>query len=170
MSNLSLYINPNGGSGSSQELITVESKIGGATTVVPAGATTVTGLINGSTVLTSPEFVDAQVEIHIGNIRIPGVDKGTGGIYYTKVLGSNTVTLSEALATDDEVSITIYGPIGTSGGGGGTGIETIVPGDNIAVDDTDPLNPEVSFTGILPIANGGTNASVAGITAINNIS
>lgn len=34
-----------------------------------------------------------------------------------------------------------------NGGGGGDGIQSIIPGDNISVDNTDPQNPVVSSTG-----------------------
>lgn len=34
-----------------------------------------------------------------------------------------------------------------NGGGGGDGVQSIVPGDNISVDNTDPQNPVVSSTG-----------------------
>lgn len=110
----------NSGSSGAQELITVEATIGSTTQVTPTGATTISGLTDGSDTFISPEFVDAQVEVFFGNIPIPSYDQGDGGIYYTKVLSSDTITLSQPLATDDTIKIKIFGPIGTGGGGGGS--------------------------------------------------
>jgi len=42
---------------------------------------------------------------------------------------------------------TVGNPLIAIGGGGGGGIESIVAGDNITVDNTDPLNPIVSASG-----------------------
>jgi len=47
---------------------------------------------------------------------------------------------------------TVGNPLIAIGGGGGGGIESIVAGDNITVDNTDPLNPIVSASG------GGSSA------------
>jgi len=47
---------------------------------------------------------------------------------------------------------TVGNPLIAIGGGGGGGIESIVAGDNITIDNTDPLNPIVSASG------GGTSA------------
>lgn len=128
---LSLYINPNGGSGGGgQQLITVEAKIGGATIVTPDGATLVAGLADASDTLQSPEFADAQVEVFIGNIPIPGYDQGDGGLYFTKALSSDTITLSQPLTTDDDIKIKIFGPIGTNGGGGGDSLRFGVAGED----------------------------------------
>lgn len=44
---------------------------------------------------------------------------------------------------------TIDNPILLTGGGGGGGIESIVAGDNITIDDTDPLNPIISASSSL---------------------
>lgn len=52
-------------------------------------------------------------------------------------------------------------------GEGGGGIETIVAGTGIAVDNTDPDNPIVSNTGVLSVT-AGTNVSITG-TAANPI-
>ena len=44
---------------------------------------------------------------------------------------------------------TVGNPLIAIGGGGGGGIESIVAGDNITVDNTDPLNPIVSASSLL---------------------
>jgi hypothetical protein len=60
--------------------------------------------------------------------------------------------------------------VSTLGGGGGGG-----GGDVSSVTASTPLassggnTPNITFTGILPVANGGTNANSASITAFNNI-
>lgn len=45
-----------------------------------------------------------------------------------------------------------------NGGGSGEGLQSIVPGENVTVDDSDPLNPVISATG------GGAVSSVNGKT------
>lgn len=119
-----------GSGGSSQELITVETKIGTVDVfVTPSGATMVGGLTDGSDTLVSPEFENAQVEIFLGNVPIPGYDQGDGGVYFTKVLSSDTITLSQPLATDDDIKIKIFGPIGTVSSGATPGLNDVTTVD-----------------------------------------
>jgi len=57
--------------------------------------------------------------------------------------------------------------LGATGGGGGTVTSCYCKYPNIA--SSGGKTPNITFTGTLPIANGGTNASSASITAFNNI-
>jgi hypothetical protein len=84
--------------------ITVESVIG--TSVSISGvAVVVTGLTNGSTVISSSAFANKSVSIIRGSVTLPGIDPGGGGQYYTKVLSSPNITLSSALMTGDYIKI-----------------------------------------------------------------
>ena len=56
--------------------------------------------------------------------------------------------------------------LGATGGGGG-GVSSVTASTPLA--SSGGTTPNITFTGILPIANGGTNASSASITAFNNI-
>jgi len=56
--------------------------------------------------------------------------------------------------------------LGATGGGGG-GVSSVTASTPLA--SSGGTTPNITFTGILPIANGGTNANSASITAFNNI-
>lgn len=186
MSNISLYINPNGGSGAGQGLIIIESKIGDFTVVSPVGATTVTGLTNGSDTLTSPEFAGYQVEVFFGNIPIPGQDMGDGGIFFTKSLSSDTITLSQALATDDQIKIKIFSPVEIVDGGDTDAVlsvNTVLPdGDGDVtltksdiglgnVDNTSDTNKPISTATQTALdAKQATLVSGTNIKTINSVS
>lgn len=65
----------------------------------------VTGITNGSTVITCDGFAGVRVIVERGNIPLPGIDPGGGGAFYTKVLEDNFITLSAAMVTDEYIYI-----------------------------------------------------------------
>lgn len=104
----------------------------------------VTGLDDASAVIQSDDFAGAVVLVMIGGNPIMPIDTGTSDTFMTKSLASDTITLSNPLVDGDAVDILVFGPGNGSGGGG---IQSIVAGTDIDVDDTDPLNPIVSYIG-----------------------
>lgn len=69
------------------------------------------------------------------------------------------IAISELRGKDGEI---IYGGTGNSGSGGG-GIQSIVAGANITVDNTDPLNPIISSASAVTSVNGQTGVVVLDI-------
>lgn len=125
------------------------------------------GAVAGSLALQSDDFADAIVLLIIGNVPVLPYDSGTGDLFMTKSLNSDTIVLSEALTADDPLDILIFGAGSASGGGG---IQSIVEGANITVDNTDPQNPIVSAAnnGIQSIIEG-TNITIDNTDPLNPI-
>lgn len=121
-------------------------------------------LVNGVTkagryLPNSPAITNGSVQLFLtlGDIVTFEFDT-TSNLYYTAL----TNTPSGYIPT---VSITLNAN-GTGGGGGGT-VTAVTASSPLA--SSGGATPNISFTGILPIANGGTNASSAS-TAFNNLS
>lgn len=66
---------------------------------------TIIGLTDGSTTVSSTNFINRQVEVFKNNILMPGINLADGTDYITKVYSSNTITFSVALNTDDYIKI-----------------------------------------------------------------
>lgn len=85
----------------------------------------------------------------------------TGG--YIQLLGFSAVKFDEVELDGQTYSniqdlVAALDKVFRNGGGSGEGLQSIVPGENVTVDDSDPLNPVISATG------GGAVASVNGKT------
>lgn len=65
----------------------------------------VTGIVNGSLVITCAAFAGVRVFIERGNVQVPGIDPGDGSNFYTKDVDDNFITLSAALATGEFIYI-----------------------------------------------------------------
>jgi hypothetical protein len=125
---------------------------------------TTTGVITfGTTAITFAEFSTSQVYTAGTGLTLTGtvfsltspvtaVTGGTGQTSYAvgDLLYANTTTTLAKLADIATGNALISGGVGVAPSYGKIGLTTHV-------------------SGILPVANGGTNASVAGITAFNNI-
>lgn len=70
------------------------------------------------------------------------------------------IAIEELQGKDGQI---IYGGTGNSGSGSGGGIQSIVAGANITVDNTDPLNPVISSASAVTSVNGQTGVVVLDI-------
>lgn len=93
-----------GGGGFFGDVIVVQAVVGGAISVTGT-FDSVTGIANGSTVITCAAFAGARVFIERGNLQIPGIDPGDGSYYYTKVISENFITLNAPQATGEFIYI-----------------------------------------------------------------
>lgn len=66
---------------------------------------TVTGIEDGSALVISEAFAGVRVQIIRGNIPIPGIDPLDGSQYFTKLLASDTITLSNSLTLGEFLRI-----------------------------------------------------------------
>lgn len=65
----------------------------------------VTGIVNGSTVVTCNAFASERVFVERGNIQIPGIDPLDGSQYYIKVFADNFITFSTPLVSGEFIYI-----------------------------------------------------------------
>jgi hypothetical protein len=112
--------------------------------------------------LTTKEYVDAEVDT-----KVAAVNAGTG-ISVDGAANSPTINNDGVLELTAGSNITITGSksnytISSSGGGGGGGtVDSIVAGNGITVDSTDPANPIVTNSGILALGVGVGLTSTGG--------
>lgn len=85
-------------------IIVIQSVIGGVTTV-SGTVSPVTGLSNGSTVVSCSDFDGVRVMIFRGTLPLPGINPGGGGSYFTKNLADTFITFSDPLVTNEFVYI-----------------------------------------------------------------
>lgn len=154
-----------GGSGGSNTVM-IYSKIGSGYTIENS-TKTVTGLTDGSLTIQCDDFANAIVEVISGNVTIMPEDPSNGDTYFTKAFSSDTITLSTPLIDDNTILIFVFKGAGTS-----SGIQSVLAGDNITVDNTDPQNPIISAsaTGGVTLQSAFDNDSSANpqINAGNN--
>lgn len=87
--------------------IVLEAKIDTNATPITRSYTpniTVSGLTSGSTVVSSTNFINRQVEVFKNGNLLPGINLGSGE-YITKPLTGNTITFTTGLASDDYIKI-----------------------------------------------------------------
>lgn len=66
---------------------------------------TVSGITDGSFVVTCAAFAGVRVFVERGNIQIPGIDPGDGSQYYTKALASSSITFNTPLVNGEFIYI-----------------------------------------------------------------
>lgn len=86
------------------ETIVIEGLVDGDL-LVSGTEEAVTGIADGSSVITCAGFAGVRVIVERGFIPLPGVDPGGGGAYYTKVLEDDFITLSQPLANGEYLYI-----------------------------------------------------------------
>ncbi len=84
--------------------IVIEGSVDGTITVTGT-SDPVTGLTDGSTVITCDGFIGVRIILERGNLHVPGTDLGDGTTFYTKVLENNYIELSNALAPGEPIYI-----------------------------------------------------------------
>jgi len=93
-----------GGGAGGSSIIVVEAIVDGSVNVTGT-IDPVTGITNGSTVITCASFAFTRVYIERGGIQIFGFDRGDGSLFYTKNFADNFITLSSVLVTDEPIYI-----------------------------------------------------------------
>ena len=88
-------------------IITIEVVIG-LEYVITGSTEVVTGLVNGSTVVTCAAFANSYWNVIRGNVPIPGINPGDGSNYFTKNLPDDFITFSTPLVTGEYVKIQQY--------------------------------------------------------------
>lgn len=74
--------------------------------VVVTGTTDpVTGIASGNNTITCAGFAGVRVLIMRGTLPLPGIDPGGGADYYTKALGSATITLNSNMVANEFIYI-----------------------------------------------------------------
>ena len=99
-----------------------------------------------------PKSYEAVDDSSLNNNRLKVIPIGRTGeqlVFSThyrnvSVNGNSFTSLEEAISAINEV---VFSKGGGSGDGG-TGIQSVQPGTNVTVDNTDPLNPIISITDI----------------------
>ncbi len=86
------------------ETIVIEALVDSAP-VVTGTTDPVTGITDGSSVITCDGFAGVRVIVERGNIPLPGIDPGGGGAFYTKNLADNFITLSDGLVNGEYIYI-----------------------------------------------------------------
>lgn len=86
------------------EIVVVQAFVGGTVTV-SGTVETVSGITNGSTVVSCNAFAGSRVFITRGMLPLPGINPGGGVSYYTKNLADNFITFSDQLLTDEFIYI-----------------------------------------------------------------
>lgn len=84
--------------------VVVECIVDG-TPVVTGTVESVTGITDGSTVVTCNAFANVRVRVSRGNIFIPGINPLDGSNYYTKVITDNFITFSSPLVNGEFIYI-----------------------------------------------------------------
>lgn len=85
-------------------IVVVQAVVDGALSVTGT-FDPVTGLTDGSSVVSSNAFANARVFVERGNVQIPGIDPGDGSMYYTKVTGATNITFSSPLVAGEFIYI-----------------------------------------------------------------
>lgn len=81
---------------SGSQIVVIQSVVGG-TPDVTGTFEAVTGIADGSFVVTSDAFINKRVYVERGNIFNPGIDPQDGSQWHTKVFSNNFVTFNTAL-------------------------------------------------------------------------
>jgi len=99
------------------------------------------------------------------------VDGREETIYMASV--TNQPTWTNDLAGVNTAIADIYGSFVNGGGGGGGQVNSVVAGTGISVDNTDPVNPVVSATGLVIytayLSQDGTTDPATATVGVNNI-
>jgi len=85
-------------------IITVESVIG-ISVVITGTQQVISGLVAGSTTVSSDAFSNKEVNIVRGNFPIPGIDPTDGSNYFTKVTASTLITFSTPFVAGEYLKI-----------------------------------------------------------------
>ncbi len=85
-------------------VIVIQGNVGG-TIDVTGTSDPVTGIANGSSVVTCLGFYNKRVLVMRGGMIIPGIDPGGGGSYYTKNDTDTFITFFYPLVTDEAIYI-----------------------------------------------------------------
>lgn len=85
-------------------IIRIECKIGDTYVVTPTGATTISGLTDTSTSMTSAAFANAIVNVYRGGgTLLPGIDPGDATWWVDKTYAGTTATFNNGALTTDEI-------------------------------------------------------------------
>lgn len=71
----------------------------------------VSGLTDGSQVVTSNDFAGKYVRVFRGSLPVPGIDTGDGGLYYSKSLGNNFISFNQPMADGEYIRIEGFVPV-----------------------------------------------------------
>lgn len=93
-------VEPGGGS----QIVVVQCIVDG-TPNVTGTFDAVTGIVDGSLVVTCNAFANKRVFVERGNIQVPGINPGDGSQYYTKVFADNFITFSTPLVNGEFIYI-----------------------------------------------------------------
>lgn len=85
-------------------IVVVQAVVDGAVNVTGT-FDAVTGIVNGSLVVTCDAFAGKRVFVERGSIQIPGIDPGDGSQYYTKVFADNFIMFSSPLNSGEFIYI-----------------------------------------------------------------
>lgn len=92
------------GGGSSSQIVVVQSIVDG-TPNVTGTFDSVTGIVDGSLVITCDAFANKRVYVERGNVFNPGIDPGDGSQWHGKILADNFITFSSALVSGEFIYI-----------------------------------------------------------------
>lgn len=73
--------------------------------VVTGTINPVTGIVNGSNIITSDAFIGVRVIVIRGNGPIPGINPGDGSNYFTKLPAADFISLNEFLVPGEFIRI-----------------------------------------------------------------
>lgn len=128
-------------------------------------AVTEVPITGGGSGVESVTGTTGQVDVDNGDpanpvISLPDVGPGAGGPF-------GNATHVAAITIDDQGRITEVTEVAITGGSGG--IDSVVAGTNVTIDDTDPANPIVNAQGVLESVVPGTNVTVDNTDPANPI-
>ncbi len=87
------------GAGSSNTVV-IQAVVGG-TVSITGTSETITGITDGSSVITSEALRYVRVFLERGNIQVPGIDPADGSMWYQKNFSDNFITLNTPLVNGE---------------------------------------------------------------------
>lgn len=86
------------------DVVVIQSVVDGVP-LVTGTSDAVTGITNGSSVVTCAAFAFVRVFVERGSVQIPGFDPGDGSNWYTKNLADDFITFNNPLVTGELIYI-----------------------------------------------------------------